>query len=163
MNAAPVICRLNDASSEELASIDAQCNRPPWSARLFATEFSNACSRTYGARLQGRLAGFLLRHIVLDEAHIVNLGVAPAFRRQGIGGHLLAASLDEMLEEGARSVTLEVRRSNQAAIAMYAAVGFTEAGVRQSYYSDNREDALLLRLDLRDYAARRAPRLVANS
>jgi ribosomal-protein-alanine N-acetyltransferase len=163
MIAAPVICRLNEASSEELAFIDLQCNRPPWSARLFATEFSNACSRTYGARLEGRLVGFLLRHIVLDEAHIVNLGVSQDCRRNGIGRHMLASALEDMAEEGIRSVTLEVRRSNQPAIAMYASFGFGEAGVRQSYYSDNREDALLLRLDMRDYAARKSFRLVGNS
>lgn len=68
----PIICRLSRVSASDLAVIEQECNSPPWSARLFAQEFSNRCAFVYGARVEGQLAGFLVAHVVTDGAHIVN-------------------------------------------------------------------------------------------
>ena len=79
-----------------------------------------------------------------DEAHIVSVGVRTSYRRMGIGELLLIAMIEEAVRRGSRVVTLEVRPSNQVARALYSKYGFTDQGVRKSYYSDNREDALIM-------------------
>src|SRR5216683_3224520 len=81
---------------------------------------------------------------VLDELHINNLAVLPAYRRAGIGSALLTHVLDEGARMGARRATLEVRRSNEAARQLYERFGFSVVGVRQGYYSNPVEDALVL-------------------
>jgi ribosomal-protein-alanine N-acetyltransferase len=81
---------------------------------------------------------------VLDELHINNLAVLPAYRRAGIGLALLRHALDEGARMGARRATLEVRRSNEAARQLYERFGFSVVGVRHGYYSNPVEDALVL-------------------
>jgi ribosomal-protein-alanine N-acetyltransferase len=85
--------------------------------------------------------GFWLMH---DEAHISTLAVRAGWRRLGLGELLLIALLDEARRLGAYRATLEVRVSNVAAQALYAKYGFEQVGRRKAYYSDNREDALIL-------------------
>ncbi len=94
------------------------------------------------------VAGYVAFWRVLDEVHINNLAVHPDFRRRGLGRLLLQGALDEARRLGARRATLEVRRSNLPAIRLYAAAGFTEAGVRARYYTQPVEDALILAADL---------------
>ena len=144
----PVVCQLSAASAADLEQIESHCNRPPWSRELFVREFSNRYSVTYGARLCGRLVGFVVCHTVLDEAHIVNFGVISEERGKGVGRELLTSLLWRLHDDGIRWVTLEVRKSNLAAINLYYSVGFSEHGVREKYYSDDGEDALMLRLEL---------------
>jgi len=151
----PVFCRLSEAGLQDLVEIEAESNRPPWNAALFAREFTNRYSGIYGARFEGKLAGFLVCHSVLDEAHIVNFGVRVSMRGRGVGRTILENVLECLNQEGIRWVTLEVRRSNQVALKLYSSIGFIESGIREKYYSDNGEDGLLLKLNLRDFAARR--------
>ncbi|MGB7167594.1 MAG: GNAT family N-acetyltransferase [Acidobacteriaceae bacterium] len=93
-------------------------------------------------------AGFacatLLRNGEENRAELDTLAVLPAARRQGIGGALLRAVLAWAAAEGARRVSLEVRASNQAALGLYARMGFGQEGRRRGYYADPEEDALLL-------------------
>jgi ribosomal-protein-alanine N-acetyltransferase len=79
-----------------------------------------------------------------DEAHISTLAVAPEFRKRGIGGLVLLHLIDEALERAADIVTLEVRRSNEAAQRLYARFGLVLAGERRAYYTDTGEDALIM-------------------
>jgi ribosomal-protein-alanine N-acetyltransferase len=81
---------------------------------------------------------------VLDELHINNLAVLPAFRRKGVAGALLEHVLKEGSALGARRATLEVRRSNEAARRLYERLGFTVTGIRRGYYTNPVEDALIL-------------------
>jgi ribosomal-protein-alanine N-acetyltransferase len=82
--------------------------------------------------------------MVFDELHINSLAVDPTWRRQGVARRLLRHVLRESAEAGARSATLEVRRSNDAARALYESLGFRVEGVRAGYYQEPREDALVL-------------------
>ena len=75
--------------------------------------------------------------------HLLNLAVHPARRRRGISRALLTASLEKARGQGAEVVWLEVRPSNQAALTLYQSFGFKEVGIRQNYYTDNGEDALI--------------------
>lgn len=95
------------------------------------------------------MVGYTVFQRILDEAELLNIRVAPAYRRRGVGRHLLAACLAEL--EGARYLHLEVRASNRAALALYREAGFVQVGIRRGYYplaTGGREDALLLGLDL---------------
>jgi ribosomal-protein-alanine N-acetyltransferase len=90
------------------------------------------------------VAGFIAFWKVLDEMHINNLAVHPDCRGRGLGRHLLGATLAAAHAMGVRRATLEVRRSNAAAQRLYAAAGFRVVGVRDGYYAQPAEDALVL-------------------
>ncbi len=82
--------------------------------------------------------------LMVDQAHIVAVAVRPEYRRQGLGELLVLESIDLALANGQESVTLEVRRSNESAQALYEKYRFLKVGVRRRYYTDNREDALIM-------------------
>jgi len=90
--------------------------------------------------------GFAGMWFMADEAHITNIAVWEKHRRQGIGEALLIAIIELSTELNARLITLEVRASNTAARSLYAKYGLTQVGVRRSYYTDNREDGVLMSL-----------------
>ena len=95
---------------------------------------------------EDKLAGYLLSLTVLDEIQIMQIAVAEAYRRQGLASAMTAALI--RANPGAREMLLEVRASNRAARALYAALGFEETGLRHEYYSPDtagrREDAVLM-------------------
>jgi ribosomal-protein-alanine N-acetyltransferase len=94
------------------------------------------------------ITGFIGLWMMVDEAHIINLAVRSNLRGQGIGELLLISSIDIASELNARVLTLEVRTSNKTAQSLYAKYSFTEVGIRKGYYTDNKEDALIMTTDL---------------
>jgi ribosomal-protein-alanine N-acetyltransferase len=117
----------------------------PWSRSMFATELAKPSSLCLGAYLDGgELAGYLIVSRYVDAWHIMNIAVAPEFRRRGIAACLLQRLFDVTVDEAQRGYTLEVRVSNSDAIRLYERLGFTARGVRRGYYTDNREDALIM-------------------
>lgn len=90
------------------------------------------------------IAGFIGLWYMVDEAHVVSVGVGDEYRGCGIGELLLMSAIEQALARRAAVVTLEVRPSNSAAIRLYGKYGFTEQGLRKAYYADNREDALIM-------------------
>lgn len=135
---------VSDRWVESLISIDASWNPSSWSRVLFERELVNPCARIRGLFDGEELVGYLIGHIVFDEAHIVSLGIAPAFRRRG-GGQVL---LDDFVRicklEGVVRLTLQVRTSNLIARRLYLKNGMLDLGVRKGYYSDNGEDAITM-------------------
>src|SRR5262249_13082933 len=109
----------------------------PWTREMYVAEQENhGVSFCYLAQhTSGVIVGFCSFRRVLDELHINNLAVLPAFRRSGVASALLAHVLGEGALLGARRATLEVRRSNEAARTLYERFGFTVAGVRRGYYT----------------------------
>jgi ribosomal-protein-alanine acetyltransferase len=93
---------------------------------------------------QAKVVGVIAARRVADQGEIVNLAVAPACRRQGLGRRLVEHAMARMEHEGARAIFLEVRESNAGARESYARMGFREAGRRRHYYRDPLEDALVL-------------------
>jgi ribosomal-protein-alanine N-acetyltransferase len=132
----------------DLVRIDSTWNPRSWSARLFSQELSNPAAAIKGLFFEDNLVGYLIAHVVMDEAHIVSLGIAPEFRGRGGGRFLLGAYLSSAQREGIKIVTLDVRVSNSVAQGLYHSIGFEAAGVRRHYYSDNGEDALTMRIAL---------------
>jgi ribosomal-protein-alanine N-acetyltransferase len=121
----------------------------PWSKRSFQEIL--ALDHVRGFVLADKeevLLGYAFCSAVADEGEILNMAVAPEHRRHGLGKRLLAACLAWLREQGAAKVYLEVRRSNEAAIAMYVEAGFGTLGVRPNYYRKPTEDAVTMALDL---------------
>ena len=95
------------------------------------------------------VAGYIGSQTVLGEADMMNVAVSPAYRRQGIGRALVLALCEALKTQMQATVlTLEVRDSNAAAIALYEDLGFTQIGLRKNYYQHPKEDARILRKDL---------------
>lgn len=118
----------------------------PWTREMYLAELENADVSFFVLARDGarRPVGFCAFWRVLDELHINNLAVLPAFRRQGVASALLRGVLAEGVRLRATSATLEVRRSNEAAQRLYERFGFSVAGVRSGYYTKPVEDALVL-------------------
>jgi len=90
------------------------------------------------------IVGYVGVWLMVDQAHIVAIAVREDYRRQGLGELLLSESIELALSNGQESVTLEVRRSNESAQALYEKYRFIKVGVRRRYYTDNKEDALIM-------------------
>ena len=120
----------------------------PWSAELLARELEHDWSTVLVAEHEGRLAGFIIFWIVHDEIHVLNVATAPALRGRGIARALLDRCVAQGKQRGARLATLEVRRSNDAALRLYDRYGFRRIGVRPRYYEDEGEDAIVMLMDL---------------
>lgn len=106
-----------------------------------------------------RVAGWVVVWFVAGEAHIASIGVAEPERRRGVGELLVLGAIEAAASNACDELTLEVRRSNEAAQALYRKYGFREVGERKGYYVDDKEDALIMTTpDIRDpeYAARLA-------
>lgn len=93
------------------------------------------------------VVGFVGMWIMVDEAHIINIAVKQPYRGKGVGELLLISSIELAGKFGARVVTLEVRASNRVAQNLYTKYGFKEVGIRRGYYTDNKEDALIMTTD----------------
>lgn len=144
-----------EADIDEVARLETAVQPVPWSASLFAAELG-LCDRWYvvARTPDGALAGFGGIWLSLEDAHITTVAVDPALRRRGVGRTIVARLLDEAVVMGATAATLEVRRSNTAAIALYRHFGFAPVGVRPGYYParpagpgigpNRREDALIM-------------------
>jgi ribosomal-protein-alanine N-acetyltransferase len=131
-----------------LVEIDASWNPKSWSERLFAQELNNPAARVRGVFVAEELVGYSITHVVMDEAHLVSLGVAPEHRGLGLG-QMLVRDLRRIAHvENIRVITLQVRVSNQIAQRLYRAFGFQVAGVRKHYYSDNGEDGITMRYEV---------------
>lgn len=116
----------------------------PWSSRFFLQELSVPCSRSLLATANGTTVGYIIYWFLSADVDIHNLAVDPGFRRRGIGRSLLKSVIVEAKHHGSTRVTLEVRKSNEAAQRLYQSLGFAIQGVRRGYYSDDGEDALAM-------------------
>lgn len=123
----------------------------PWSAEFFLQELRLPFSKIILARVrvdgEAQLAGYICRWLTEGELHILNVAVHPAWRRRSIARRLVREVIAEAEHAGARSATLEVRRTNVAALTLYESVGFTRVGLRRSYYGQG-EDAFVMELSL---------------
>jgi ribosomal-protein-alanine N-acetyltransferase len=136
----------SDRDLNQVLAIERASFTSPWTWDMLKWELENApTSRIYVLRgADGVIHAFCSVWIVADEIHVNNLAVAPAWRRLGMGRGLLERVLAEAAAGGAHEATLEVRRSNEAALRLYHALGFVVAGVRRNYYTNPVEDALIL-------------------
>jgi [ribosomal protein S18]-alanine N-acetyltransferase len=118
----------------------------PWSRSMFAGELAKPSSLSLGAfdAESGELVGYLVISRYVDAWHVMNLAVTESHRRRGVARTLLDRLFEVTAADERRGYTLEVRVSNEGAIKLYEAMGFVSRGVRRGYYTDNREDALIM-------------------
>lgn len=133
-----------------VAAIAARCFDVPWDEPAFNDECRRAYAHIRVLRPEdgAAICGFVHLWCVAGEAQVMNIAVLPEFRRRGYGRRLMEQGLALALGAGCGQITLEVRRSNAAALALYERLGFEVVGVRPRYYSDNQEDALVMRRPL---------------
>lgn len=138
---------ISDATERQLdaiAAIERECFSTPWTRDQLATQLSGDRHVFLAAELDGQVAGYVGMMYVLDEGYISNVAVGGEFRRRGIGDALIASLLSRCESLGLVFVTLEVRRSNAPARALYEKHGFVAVGERRNYYEQPREDAVLM-------------------
>ena len=136
---------MNETHIEPIAEIEKLCFSDPWSVNSIGSELKNPLSLWLVAQDGDRVAGYVGSQTVLGEADMMNVAVLPEYRRCGIGRELVTKLVEALKEKGNYCLTLEVRVSNEPAIRMYEALGFTKIGQRPNYYAKPREDALILR------------------
>ena len=117
----------------------------PWSRTAFEEELTqNRLARYIVAAEDGNIVGYAGTWLVINEAHVTNVAVSGQHRREGIGRLLMEKLMELARDSGMDSMTLEVRVTNAAARHLYQQMGFVEAGIRKNYYSETKEDALIL-------------------
>ncbi|MBQ3093738.1 MAG: ribosomal protein S18-alanine N-acetyltransferase [Clostridia bacterium] len=126
-----------------LAAIERDSFDAPWSEDALSEELQNPCAKFLVAEQHGEVLGYLGTHVVADEMAVANVAVAPAHRRKGVAKALLDAAKRTAEIKDLSRITLEVRVSNTAAIALYEQAGFVRDGIRPSFYSHPTEDAAI--------------------
>lgn len=132
------------------AQLERECFAAPWSEAALREELDNPNALFLAAVDNDETVGYLGCHLILDEGYIANVAVSPKRRREGIGGMLVGALIEQAKCEGAAFLTLEVRVSNQPAIALYHTYGFRPVGTRRGFYDTPKEDALLMTLSFEE-------------
>jgi len=142
------IVPMNTSHIPQVEEIERACFPDPWSKKLLEDLLAEEHTLTLAAVAgDGAVLGYVSLSWVLDEGYINNVAVRPDCRRMGIATALLEALRRQGLEKGLSFLTLEVRESNRGARALYAGLGFAEAGQRRGYYLHPKEDAIIMTLE----------------
>jgi len=137
--------RLAPADLDTVEAIGRASYPTPWSRSMFASELRKPGSIALGAYLEaGELVGYAFVSRYVDAWHVMNIAVAPEVRRRGIARTLLERLFEVTAADPRRGYTLEMRVSHVEAIRLYERLGFEARGIRRGYYTDNREDALIM-------------------
>ena len=128
-----------------VAQLEKLCFQDPWSETSVRSEVTNPLSLWLVALDEDRLVGYVGSQSVMGEADMMNLAVDPDYRCRGIGSSLVNGLVSALKARDVSSLTLEVHASNEKAIRLYLAHGFTQVGRRPNYYRNPKEDALILR------------------
>lgn len=131
-----------------IAELEKVCFSDPWSEKSIASELDNSLACWLVAIVDGELAGYIGSQTVLDGSDMMNIAVAPQYRRMGIAEALILALVEKLQARNSLCLLLEVRVSNVPAIALYEKLQFAPVGRRRNYYRNPREDALILRKEL---------------
>ena len=138
------IRRMQPGDVPAIMVIERQSFSAPWRESSYLTELTNRSAHYLVACIGSVIVGYGGQWVIMDEAHITTIAVDPMHRGEKIGEQLLIALLELAAQHKARRASLEVRESNLVAQNLYRKYGFETAAVRKGYYSDNREDALVM-------------------
>lgn len=140
---------MGEGHLDQVCGIEKISFSTPWSRLSFVSELQNDLAWYLVALENETVAGYAGMWLILDEAHVTNLAVHPLYRGRGIGSALMGGLIWLAVCLGAVRMTLEVRVSNAAAIKLYEKLGFRREGRRRGYYTNPKEDALIMGMDLR--------------
>lgn len=136
--------KIKESDAKELAMLDSKCFSVPWSEESFFKEAKNPIANYVIARIDDRIVGYAGFWAVTDEGQITNIAVLKDFRRQKIAHKMLLELIEKAKEKGIKTLTLEVRESNLAAINLYTGFNFKKVGIRKNYYKNPPENAVLM-------------------
>jgi len=130
---------------DDVLEVEKHCFTTPWSRFAFVNELRNQeLCHYFVAKYGSRTIAYAGMWIVLDEAHVTNIGVLPEFRGFGLGELLMTTLIATSKKLGVTRMTLEVRKSNYIAQNLYTKLGFKPCGIRREYYMDDKEDAVIM-------------------
>lgn len=138
------IVRMNESHIDGIENIEKSSFAIPWSRKSIEQELKNRLALYIVVEDEGRVIGYGGMWHVVTEGHITNIAVHEDYRRKGIGDAIIKALIDLAEKKEMIGLTLEVRKSNTAALELYRKNGFIMEGVRPEYYEDNREDAIIM-------------------
>jgi ribosomal-protein-alanine N-acetyltransferase len=136
--------RLRSSDLDDMERIERQSYVTPWSRSMFAGELAKPNGVCIGAFQGADMLGYMIVAKYVDAWHVMNIAVDQGYRGRGVARALLEHLFESTREDAERGYTLEVRVSNDVAIHLYRSLGFVETGIRRGYYTDNREDALIM-------------------
>lgn len=145
-NSRITICEATEAMLDDILALENEAFSCPWSAQSFREAFESENITIYAAHSEdGKLCGFSCLMAIDYEAELLNIAVAKACRRRGIGDKLMRHTINEAAKKKVTDIFLEVRESNTAAQKLYEKHGFEALGVRKKYYTSPTEDAVVMR------------------
>ena len=124
--------------------VEKSCFEDYWSKNSFLDELKNPNARYLVAETDGKIVGYIGIWLIIDEGHITNVAVHKDYRGRKIGNELMKKMTELCKGNYIKAMTLEVRKSNDVAQNLYKKYGFKLAGIRKEYYSDNKEDAMIM-------------------
>jgi ribosomal-protein-alanine N-acetyltransferase len=147
------IAPMREEDLDQVLAIENRAFRSPWTKQIFREELSRDWAYLEVVRERvpsggSEVVAFCNYWLVRDEVHLLNIATHPDRRRRGYARFLMEHLLDFARRHKCRYITLEVRRSNEAALALYGRYGFEAVGVRPNYYVEDREDAIVMLLEL---------------
>ena len=143
-----LIRRMEEKDVPSVVAIERTSFSLPWSETSFMNEIRKQHAISRVAILDDAVVGYLCAESVMDEGHILNLGVHPQYKKRGIATALVENILEELKLKACRFLYLEVRASNFAAKRLYKSFGFTVVGTRKNYYVAPNEDAVIMMLEV---------------
>lgn len=138
--------RMNQSHISDVAEIERQCFSKPWSENAIAAELENDSAYFYVAKLCGEVIGYIGMHCAADECYVANVGVLKKYRQMGVGSALIKYAADTARQMKMSFISLEVRPSNTEAVRIYERFGFERVGLRKNFYSEPKEDGLIMTL-----------------
>lgn len=138
-----IIVNMTKEHIPQIAKLEKECFSSPWSEKSLSEELDNSASHFICALDGDELMGYIGVQEICGEAYITNIAVFSEYRGRGVGRALLKNACGGAEKRDCEFITLEVRKSNEAAISLYISEGFKEAGIRKNFYSDPTEDGII--------------------
>ncbi len=139
-----IIRHMTKDDVDAVYKVEEDCFADPWSKDSIRKELKNDLARYLVAEVDNKIVGYIGIWFVVDEGHITNVAVHSNYRGKKIGDKLVSEMVELCKENDLVAMTLEVRTSNTVAQNLYRKYGFRMAGIRKEYYSDNKEDAIIM-------------------
>jgi len=143
-----MVVMMQEVDIAEVAQLEKKCFSDPWSENGLRESLRKPAYRMLAAKEDGKVVGYIGAYMVADELNITNVAVDPEYRRRGIGRELIDAMIHHAEKNRMTTIYLEVRVSNTAAISLYRAAGFDNAGIRKNFYDNPKEDGKIMCLYL---------------